>query len=156
MSTTTVVREISAPVSLVFETVARIDNFSQAVSHITDVVFLTEQKYGVGTRFRETRTLKGKSQSTELEVTELVEGEHIRLVSDQGGTIWDTVFTVEPIAETAKPGEVLTRLTLVMDAKAYRLAAKLFNPLIKGMIAKFIGQDMDAVKSYCENRHAGT
>lgn len=43
---------------------------------------------------------------------------------------------------------------MVMDANAYRLLAKLFNPLIKGMIRKFIEKDMDAVKAYCE-RTAG-
>ena len=39
---------------------------------------------------------------------------------------------------------------MVMDANAYKLAAKLFNPMIKGMIKRFIEQDMDAVKAYCE------
>ena len=42
------------------------------------------------------------------------------------------------------------RLTLDMDARAYRLAAKLLNPLIHGMVKKAIESDMDAVKAYCE------
>ncbi len=112
--------------------------------NIVSVEFLTEQRKGVGTRFRETRLMGKRKASTELEVTEYVENERIRLVSDQGGTIWDTVFTVQ----SAPAGGV--ELKMVMDANAYKLAAKLFNPLIKRMIAKFIEKDMDAVKSYCE------
>ena len=109
-----------------------------------NVEFLTEQRKGVGTRFRETRLMGKRKGSAELEVTEYVENERIRLVSDQGGTIWDTVFTVQPAAEGG------VELKMVMDANAYKLLAKLLNPLIKGVIAKFIEKDMDAVKSYCE------
>ena len=76
-------------------------------------------------------------------VTEYLENESIRMVSDQGGTVWDTVFTVTPSDDGVD-------LTMVMDAKAYKLMAKFFNPLIKGMIRKFIEKDMDAVKAYCE------
>ncbi len=111
--------------------------------HIVNVEFLTEQRKGVGTRFRETRLMGKRKGSAELEVTEYVENERTRLVSDQGGTIWDTVFTVQPAAEGVE-------LKMVMDANAYKLLAKLLNPLIKWMIRKFIEQDMDAVKSYCE------
>jgi carbon monoxide dehydrogenase subunit G len=143
MSTTTVVRSIDAPIALVFKTVAEIENFRQAVPHITKVEFLSEQKVGVGARFRETRLMKGREASSELEVTSYVQDEHIRLVSDQGGTLWDTVFTVVELG-----GQV--ELKMVMEARAYKLAAKLFNPLIKGMIRKAIEQDMDAVKAHCE------
>lgn len=147
MSRTTIVREIAAPIDRVFDTVSRIEQFSQAVPHITNVEFLTEQQHGVGTRFKETRVLKGREQSTELEVTEYVENEKVRMVADQGGTVWDTVFSVEPILAQ---GKNQTRLTMVMDAKAHKLMARIINPLIKGMIAKFIEQDMDAIKTYCE------
>ena len=144
MARTTVRRTIQAPIERVFDTVAHIENFSKAVPHIVNVEFLSEQRKGVGTRFRETRLMGKREASTELEVTEYVENERIRLVSDQGGTIWDTVFTVQPAAQGG------VELEMVMDANAYKLLARLFNPLIKGMIRKFIEKDMDAVKAYCE------
>ena len=87
--------------------------------------------------------MKGKEATVELEVTEFVENEHIRIVSDTNGTVWDTVFTVAPVGDQ-------TRLDMVMDAKAYKLLPKLMNPIIKGMIQKAIEQDMDSVKIYCE------
>ena len=39
---------------------------------------------------------------------------------------------------------------LVMEAKPYKMAAKLTTPMIKGPLTKALEQDMDAVKAYCE------
>lgn len=64
---------INAPVDLVFETVADIRNFSKAVPDIVDVEFLSGQKSGVGTRFKETSEINGREASTELEITEYKE-----------------------------------------------------------------------------------
>lgn len=143
MSTITVSQRINAPKELVFKTVADIKNFSKAVPDIKNVEFLTEQKYGVGTKFRETRDMNGREATTELEVTELVENAHIRLVSDAMGTVWDSVFTVERKQDG-------TELTLIMDAKAYKFLPKIINPLMKGFMKKALEKDMVAVKNYCE------
>ena len=99
MGRTTVSRTIKAPSAAVFETVAQVDNYTKAVPDIVEVEYLSEQHMGVGTRFRETRLMGKRKASTELEVTEYVPNERVRLVSDQGGTIWDTVFTVTPKGE---------------------------------------------------------
>ena len=79
---------------MVFRTVAHVEQFSQAVPGILRVEFLSEVKSGVGARFRETRMMMGREASTELEVTEYVENERVRIVSEAGGALWDTVFTV--------------------------------------------------------------
>ena len=144
MSTITVTKRIHAPKDLVFKTVSDINNFSKAVPDIINVEFLTEQKYGVGTKFRETRDMNGRKATTELEVTELVENAHIRIVSDTMGTIWDSLFTVEKKEDG-------TELTLIMDAKAYKMMSKIANPLMKGMMKKALEKDMVSVKNYCES-----
>ncbi|MBT8402019.1 MAG: SRPBCC family protein, partial [Rhodothermia bacterium] len=87
--------EIAAPVDRVFDTIAHIQNFSRAVPHIVNVEILSETQSGVGTRFRETREMRGREMTTELEITEYVKDKSVRIVSDEGGTIWDTLFTVE-------------------------------------------------------------
>ncbi|MHC4850362.1 MAG: SRPBCC family protein [Planctomycetota bacterium] len=144
MTRTIVSRQINAPAATVFETVAHIENFSKAVPGIVNIEFLTESRTGVGTKFKETRVMKGREATVELEVTEYEPNQRIRIVSDTHGTVWDTVFTV---AENA--GQ--TQLEMVMDANAYKLLPKLMNPLIRGMIQKAIEGDMDAVKAYCES-----
>lgn len=107
------------------------------------VEFLSENKSGIGARFRETRLMRGKEVSTELEVTEFVQDSPVRLVADSHGTVWDTLFEVSP-------NNGGTELTMTMDARAYRLLPKILNPLMKGMVRRAIEQDMDMVKSFCE------
>ena len=143
MSRITVKRSIAAPVERVFRTVADIREFSQALPHVVRFEFLTDEKIDVGTRFRETRVMNDKEITTELEVTEYVENDHVRFVADSNGTIWDTVFTVRAAQDGAE-------LEMIMDARAYKLLPKLMYPLIKGMVAKAVGRDMDLVKEHCE------
>ncbi len=143
MAHTIIKRTINAPIDIVFKTVADINQFSQAIPHIVKVEILSDVKSGVGTRFRETRLMKGKEATTELEVTEYTENDQVRIVADSHGTVWDTLFTVEE-----KDGQTL--LTMIMDARAYKLLPKLINPMVKGVIKKAIAKDMDAVKVFCE------
>lgn len=147
MTVTTVSRTIKAPVERVFDAVAHIENFSEAVSTITNVEFLSEQRRGVGTRFRETRVMGRREATTELEVTEYEPGERIRLMAEEGGSTWDSVFTT-------KADDDGTLLELTMVATPHTMAARLLNPLTKGMVAKAIRGDMDAVKAYCERTEA--
>ncbi len=134
---------VSAPLSLVFDTVARIDQFSKAIPHIVDVEFLSEQQYGVGTRFKETRLMNGRKASTVLEVTELVANEKIRLVSEAGGTTWDSTFTLEEV-------DGQTHLQLHMTAKPHHLFARLGTSMAKKMLQKALDQDMRSIKEFCE------
>lgn len=145
MTSTRITRTIDAPVESVFEAVADISDFSQAVPEIVRVEFLTESRVGVGTRFRETRVMRGREASTELEVTEYVKNERVRLVANAGGTVWDSLFTV--VAEGKGGG---TKLELVMQAKPYRVMARAMVPLMKGVVAKAVEGDMDAVKAWVE------
>ncbi len=143
MGQISITKVINAPVDRVFKAVADIRNFSKAVPDIMDVEFLSDQKSGVGTRFKETREINGREASTELEVTEYEENDHVRIVSDSHGTIWDSLFSVKKVDGN-------TELTLVMDAKAYKFLPKLLIPIMKFFIKKEISKDMDAVKVYCE------
>lgn len=146
MSRVTVTKTINAPLEFVFHTVAEIENFSKAIPHIVNVEFLSENKTGIGAKFRETRIMMGKEASTVLEVTEYSENERIRLVSDESGTIWDSLFTVRMTVDGA------TELTLVMEAKPYKTMARILNPFTAFMVRKGVVSDMDAVKQYCETQ----
>ncbi len=143
----TVTRTIAAPVDVVFPTVADVAQFSQAVPNVVQVEFLSDRKTGLGTRFRETRSLKGKEQTTELEVTEYVVNQHVRLVTpvDEHGFVWDSMFVVRPQGGA-------TALTLTMDARTDRLIGKVMLRLIGGTLQTALEGDMDAVKRFCEGR----
>ncbi len=143
MTQISITRTIAAPTDLVFRTVADIRNFSRAIPDIVGVEFLSDIESGVGTRFRETRRHGGKEFSNELEVTEYVDNDRVRIVADSHGTVWDTVFTVESESDG-------TLLRMVMDARPHSFVSRLSNPVMKGFIRKAIERDMDAVKAYCE------
>lgn len=140
-------RIINAPVDIVFRALTDIENFPEKNPDIVKVEMLTEQKSGVGSRFRETRRMKNSEGSTELECTEYVANEKVRFVADQGGVIWDSVFFTSAV-------DGGTELVLEMDARPYKLMPRLMLPLILGMISKAVEADMDAVKSYCERKAA--
>lgn len=136
---------IDAPVSQVFDVVAHVERFSVAVPSIEKVEFLTDIRSGVGTRFEETRRVNGREGSTVLEVTEYELDEHVRIVSDAGGTIWDTIFSTQRV-------EGGTELAMVMEARPHTFVARLTTPLIRGMVAKGVVADLDAVKEFCESK----
>ena len=138
-------RTIAAPLELVFQTVSDIRNFRDAVPHITHVEFLSDQHVGAGTRFRETRSMNGREHTVELEVAEYVVNERVRMISDAGGTIWDTMFTV------SKGSDYVT-LEMQMDIKPHKLVARIMTRLIRGMVVKGVETDMDAVKAFCESK----
>lgn len=144
MTRTTVTRTINSPIETVFKAISDINNFPQVVPEIKNVEFISDNKTGVGVRFRETRLMNNKEAITELEVTDYVKNDRIRMVADSHGTIWDSIFTVKPV-------EGQTELNLTMDAKARKLLPKLLNPLLEGLYKKGVEKHMDAVKTFCEN-----
>ena len=148
MSRTEVQRTIAAPADLVFAAVADVEHFARAVEDIERVEFVSETRAGLGTRFRETRVMRGREATVELEITEFAPPERVRFLSEAGGVQWDTVF------EVTAAGDGSTRLSMVMEATPLTFMARLFMPLMKGMVRKAIASDMDAVEAYCE-RAAG-
>lgn len=150
MTSLTVRKTIGAPIGLVFDTVSDINNFSQAVPHIVRAEILSEVEKGVGTRFRETRLMRGKEATTELEVTEYEPNDRVRIVADSHGTVWDSLFTVREV-------DGGTELEMTMEARAHSFVARMMNPLVIKTIAGAVEGDMDCVKEYCERtaRDAG-
>ena len=128
---------------LLSQTISNPSNFRDAVPHITKVDFLSDQKTGIGTRFRETRVMNGREESVELEITEYEENSLVRMISDAGGTIWDTVFTV-----SENSGNV--EMKMKMDIKPHTMLARVMNVIIRRMVVKGVEDDMDAIKAYCE------
>jgi carbon monoxide dehydrogenase subunit G len=148
MGTISTTRHINAPVAEVFRAITDVEHFVDEVPHITDIEFLSETRSGVGTKFRETRVMNGREAKATLEMTEYAENEHVRFVSDEGGTIWDTVMAVHEDGGA-------TRLEMAMDVRPYKLISKIVTPLISGMVTKAIEADMDSLKERCEAKAAG-
>ena len=149
MSRITVTRRIDAPVDRVFDVITDIERLPETNEDVVGVEFLSEQRSGPGTRFRETRSSKGREMKTELELTEVVANDRARFVSDMGGTVWDTVFSFRPLG--SPPGSE-TELLIELEARAYKLLPKLMYPFVKGMVRRGMEKHIDGLKAYCEAR----
>ena len=68
-------RSIEAPIELVFSRISDVHNFAEVSKDILEIEFLSETTQGVGTKFRETRDMNGRTATTDLEITEFVENE---------------------------------------------------------------------------------
>lgn len=144
----TVQRQIAADPEHVFAAATEIERFPEANPDVIKVEFITAQRSGVGTRFREFRAMGKKVLVSTLEITEHDPARRrVRMVTDLHGTVWDTTFEVEAAHEGA-------RFTAQMECRAHKLLPKLLNPLLKGMFRKGMRQHMEHFAAWCE-RSAG-
>lgn len=143
MTTITVERSIQAPAEAVFAAVAEVEDLAEIVPEVTDVEFLTEATSGVGTRFVETRRHAGRDFVSKLEVTEHEPPRRVRMVAENRGTVWDTLFEVEDEGDG-----VLLRAT--MEARAEKLTIRLRNKAMAPLLRKATQAHLDAVKAHLE------
>lgn len=148
MITVVVKRRIAARPQRVFEVASAIEGFPDVNPDVLGVEILTPQREGVGVRFRETRRKGRGEMRTELEVVEYdATAMRIRMVTDLGGTVWDTLFTVRPAEGGA---EVEAR----MECRAHKLLPRLLNPLLRGLFRKGMEDHLDHFQAYCERGEA--
>jgi uncharacterized protein YndB with AHSA1/START domain len=138
-------REIRAPADLVFRAVSDLEHLPETAAHIVKVEFLSERRAGVGTRFRETRVMGGRTHVTDLEVTECApERRMIRMVADTDGTVWDTRISVAMDGDGCE-------LAYVMEARGSTWSKRVLNWLLQGLYRKGMSHHADTVKAHCED-----
>lgn len=144
MNRVTLVEIIEAPAETVWSIISDVERLPDREEAVEKIEFLTDQRTGPGTRFRETRSMGSRSVDTELEITESVPNESIRFVSDTGGTVWDTVYRCHPEGSS-------THLEIDMDARPQKLRARLMLFLIMPMVRKGMTKHLESLKAYCES-----
>jgi carbon monoxide dehydrogenase subunit G len=84
----------SATPEQVWAVLTDLDSAAQTLSGVQSVEVLTEGPYAVGTTWRETRTMMGRSETQQMQVT-VVEPPHRTVITAQaGGVEYTTEFTV--------------------------------------------------------------
>ena len=143
MTRITVRREIAASPEVVFRTITDVEGMPDANPDVVRVEFLSEQRSGVGTRFRETRRMEKKEMDTDLEVTEFDPPARARMVTDSHGTVWDTTFRVRPTDRGCE-------LEIAMDARPHALLPRIMNPLMRPVFRKGMEKHLVHLARYCE------
>jgi carbon monoxide dehydrogenase subunit G len=140
--------EIAAPAAVVYATVSDLARWQDFMRGIERLELLTEGPVGVGTKFRETRTMFGRSATEEMTVARLEPPRRFDLTAESHGTRYLAVHEVVPAADGA-------RLRLVFEGTAVTLSAKLgmlLGLLFKGAVRKQLQSDLADIKAEAERR----
>lgn len=139
-------QDFAAPPEAVFDTLTDLANTAEIVQGIDSLELLTEGPVGVGTRFRETRTIFGKQATEEMEVSVFERPGRYVLLAESRGMRYESVHVIEPTEEGC-------RLTLTFNGEPQTTSAKLMSAMsgvFIGSMKKLMAQDMADLKAAVE------
>jgi carbon monoxide dehydrogenase subunit G len=143
--------DVAAPPEVVFATVTDVANWPSFVRGIDKLELLTPGPVGVGTKFRETRTMFGRSATEEMTVAAHDPPRRFDLTAENHGTRYLARHEILPAAAGA-------RLRLEFGGTAQTLAAKLgmaIGFLFKGAVTRQLQADLEQLKAEAERRARG-
>ena len=144
--TLTIERRIAAPQQAVWDIITDIPGSIDRIDAIVKIEMLTDQGMGVGTRWKETRTVFKRESTEEMEVTEFEPPLRYVVEADSCGAHFVSELRCEP------DGEDNTRLIMVMETTPMAFFAKLMKPLAKlamGTTRKMLVKDLDDIAKAC-------
>ena len=146
MATITVTNEIAAPLHRVFEFFSDSRSSSPHVSGIKKIDVMTAGRFGLGTRWIETREVLGITDSAEMEVTSFERDKTYTITHHKGGVRIDTVFWFDSVGDS-------TRVTVEFEIESNGLPPGLLAPLnwaIAGRVRDVLGHDLADLKTSLE------
>jgi len=127
VSSVNVSLDIASTPEKVWAIAVGIDRWVDVIEAIENVERLDGgQEFGMGTKWRETRTMFGKKATEEMEVTEFEDGARYATFAESHGSKYFSEIRIEPTEAGCRlsmkfRGEAQTNLTKVMDATIGRL-----------------------------------
>ncbi|MEX1023606.1 MAG: SRPBCC family protein [Planctomycetota bacterium] len=145
-------RTIAAPPEAVFAVSTDVPSWPEIVPAIDKTELLTPGPVGLGTRFRETRTMFGREATEEMEFLEFEPSTRYVLGAMSHGCRYRTTFRLTPV-------EGGTRLSMEFGAEPLTFFAKVMSVAMAPMrkkIGEMCGRDLDAMKAHLEARGSAT
>lgn len=145
----TLTRLIQASPSAVWEVITDLHSAQDRLSQVTELHVVTDGPYALGTRWRETRTTMGSTQTQEMQVVENDPGRRTVLEARDGKAAFRTELTLEPTGEG-------TDLTLRFSGEPtdpgllQKLAMKVMGPLATRMTEKSLATELDDIAAAAE------
>jgi hypothetical protein len=124
----------------------------RVLSGVDKVEVLTEGTFGVGTRWRETRTMFGKQATEEMTVTEAVAPDRYVTVADSHGMHYVSEIALRPAGQ----GATIVRMTFSggpAEGSRMGFVAKLMSRLGAKAVSRALAKDLDDVAASVERRH---
>lgn len=133
---------IARPPQEVFDFITTPDNAPQVAESVTSSVVLTEGPIRVGSRFRETRLMRGKEEHADLEV--------VTYEPSQKYAVKNLTEGIESVYSYAfRPEADGTRVDLVCEVNASG-AKKLMTPMVAAVLKKEDGGHLQRLKKVLE------
>ncbi|WP_068399834.1 SRPBCC family protein [Kribbia dieselivorans] len=146
-------RDIAAPPAAVWAVLTDVEDSAEHLSGVEAVEMLTEGDYRVGTRWRETRTMMGRRETQEMEVTHVKANRATVIAADAGGMDTTTTFTLEPALHGSH-----TRIAMAFEGilsqptRVQRVMMSLFGNLGLKATRRAMEQDLADIAAVAEQR----
>jgi uncharacterized membrane protein len=148
MTEVAVSRTIAAPPGRVWSVLTDLENAPRHVTAIKSVEVLTPGPFGVGTRWRETRTMFGRTATEEMTITASEPTSRYVAEADSAGTHYVSEFALAPAAAGS------TQVTTTFRGEPRSALAKAANIamgwMMRGSMAKALRKDIDDLAQVCE------
>jgi carbon monoxide dehydrogenase subunit G len=144
-----ILKEIPADLETVYAIFTDLENMEQRIEGIDTIEMITDGPIGVGTRFKETRTMMNRSETQEMEITAIEPNHSFTLSSEACGCVYTIVHRFKSIGSA-------TMVELDFEGRPLTFTAKLFTPLswcMIGFTKKMLDKDLSDLKKYIESNH---
>lgn len=142
----TVEQDIGAPAEAAFAAITDIHSWPNVISAIEKIEVLTPGVVGVGTRFRETPQMFGRSATEEMTVARIDPPSQFVLTAHNHGVDYTAAHTIEPAANGCRVAVNFEGEPVKMPA---RVMAFLMQPLA-GHLRRALQKDLDDLKHALE------
>lgn len=137
--------EVSGSREAIWKAITDIANSAETISGIEEIEILERPESGMlGLKWRETRTMLGKTATEVMWITDVVENQSYDVRAESHGSVYDSRLS---IVDGQQGGHVLK---MEFGARAQTLSAKLMSALlgwmIKGATQKALQQDLEDIK----------
>ena len=154
MKPISVSRNVEAPAPVVWKLITDIEGSVDTISAIEKVEIMSDREgFGVGTSWRETRTMFGKRTTEEMTVTEVTEGESYVVIARPEGANYRTVMSILPTGETACV--VSMEFGANPKGKMTRFMGATMGKMFEGATRKALAVDLDDIASAAEDAVQG-
>lgn len=142
--------DIDGPREAIWSVITDIENATENISGIDKVEILEKPAGGfVGLKWRETRTMFGKTATEVMWITDASENESYRARAESHGFIFESSMKISPQAGGCS-------LTMTHDSKPAGLMAKVLGVpmgwMCKGMMKKALQKDLEDIKGVVERQ----
>ena len=140
---------INAPKEAIWQTITNIKDAAAHINGIEKVEILEKPTDAfVGLKWRETRTMFGKTATEVMWITESVENEYYKTRAESHGSVYETILSISGGPDTHELQMTFSGSPQSFGAK---VMASLMGWMFKGATRKALQKDLEDIKKHVES-----